>query len=40
MNQKTLRAPVTAPKGVAKGRAALVIRLGNQLIGLICLIPR
>ncbi len=41
MNQKTLRAPVTAPKGVrnraaapdhgvAEGSAALMIRLGNQ----------
>jgi hypothetical protein len=41
MNQKTLRAPATAPKGVrnraaapypgvAKGSAALVIMLGNQ----------
>jgi len=50
-NQKTLRAPVTAPKGVrnraaapyhgvAEGSAALVIRLGNQWISLICLIPR
>jgi len=46
MNQKTLRAPVTAPKGVrnraaapyhgvAEGSAALGIGLGNQRISLI-----